>query len=290
MNTAVIGTGFLGVALVRALSLRGHAVVPTHHRNQKFDDSLSFDFFRDDPEIIFAGKSIDLVIIPAKIEFVEDSAALDWAMERFISYFRNARVVYISSDGIFDGTKGDYAESDQIHPVTLYGRNLKLCETLVRNQAKNHCIIRPSYMYGFVSGVLDERLEAARTELNQGKEVLRFTDMYKSPLSYWQAAETITALALSDYVGTVHISGERMSVYDFTREGMEALGVPTMRLRGVLMPIPQPEGMLADTSLNSALAQELTDIVPLRIQESLRGNEDKRERMGVVYPGTKELE
>ncbi len=256
--------------MCRVLGEHGVAVVMTHRTHRKFDDSKPYDFFHDDPGKVFAGEKIDTVIIPAKIEFTEDSAALGQAMERFLEFFKDSRIVYISSDGIFDGTKGDYNESDQPHPVTLYGRNLELCENLVQKQVKNYCIIRPSYMYGFVGGVLDERLETARKELSEGKEISRFTDMYKSPLSYHQAAEIISALALSDYVGTVHISGERMSVYDFTREGMEALGVSTTGLHGVPMPSPRPDGMLPDTSLTSTLMTERTGIAPLSIRESLK--------------------
>lgn len=269
MRVAVIGTGFLGEALCYTLKERGVDVVMTHLTHKKFDESLRYDFFHDDPAQVFTGVKFDIVIIPAKIEFTEDSALLTLAMESFLSYLKSSRVVYISSDGIFDGQQGMYTESDLPHPVTLYGRNLALCEGLVRSRVGNYCIIRPSYMYGFVSGVLDNRLETARTELNQGKEVTRFTDMYKSPLSYRQAAEIISTLAISDYLGVVHMSGQRMTVFDFTREGMEALGVPTTGLHGTLMPTPRPEDMLADTSLDNSLMQELTGIKPLSIRESL---------------------
>lgn len=272
MRVAVVGTGFLGEALCSVLKERGHDVVMTHYTHRKFENSLSYDFFNDDPRMIFSGDSIDIVIISAKIEFTEDSAALGQAMEHFLRYFEDSRIVYISSDGIFDGKRGMYTESDQPHPVTLYGRNLELCENLVRLQAADHCIIRPSYMYGFVGGVLDERLETARTELNHDKELTRFTDMYKSPLSYSQAAEIIANIALSDYVGVVHISGDKMSVYDFTHEGMEALGVPTNGLPGITMPFPRPAGMLADTSLDNILMKELTHTEPCHIRESLQSS------------------
>ncbi len=270
MRVLVIGTGFLGEALCYVLKEHGADVVMTHHTHQKFDDSLRYDFFSDDPENIFAGKAVDIVIIPAKIEFTENSVSLGQAMERLLAYFSVARTVYISSDGIFDGAEGNYSESDQPHPVTLYGRNLELCESLVRKYAKNHCIIRPNYMYGFVNGVLDERLETARKELSTGREISRFTNMYKSPISYVQAAEIIATIALSDYIGTIHISGNRMSVYEFTKEGMGALGISTKKLFASVMPDPNPADMLADTSLDNTLMQKLTNIKPLNIKESLK--------------------
>lgn len=270
MVTLVIGTGFLGEALCDELRKRGEAVVSTYYSHQKYDDSIRYDFLHDNPQDIFSGKNIDTVIIPAKIEFTEESALLGRAMERLLSYFNEARIVYISSDGIFDGTKGMYTESDTPQPVTLYGRNLALCEELVKTHTKSYCIIRPSYMYGLVGGKLDTRLSGARTELLAGKSITRFTDMYKSPLSYRQAAEIIVILSLGEYVGTVHISGERMSVYDFTREGMMALDIPVTELHGNVMPVPRPEDMIADTSLDATLMKTLTHVIPLSVEDSFK--------------------
>ncbi|MFZ1626748.1 MAG: sugar nucleotide-binding protein [Candidatus Moraniibacteriota bacterium] len=129
-------------------------------------------FFIDEPESVFRGQAIDAVILTAKIEFIENSTLLQQSMQRFLQFFKLARVVYISSDGIFDGVKGEYTESDDPNPVTLYGRNLALCENLVRQYAKNHCIIRPSYLYGFVGGRLDERLSTACEAIGRDEELL----------------------------------------------------------------------------------------------------------------------
>lgn len=92
--------------------------------------------------------------------------------------------------------------------------------------------------------------------------------MYKSPMSYIQAAEAITKIALSDYVGIVHISGERMSVYDFTREILEAMKISTNNLIGEVMPKDRPFEFLPDTSLNNELMEKITDIKPLSIREN----------------------
>lgn len=270
MRVAIIGMGFLGEAVFSVVTKRDIEVVTTYHTHRKFDASLQYDFFKDNPKDIFPAEKIDIVILTAMVEFAEDEQLLRSSMERLLEYFRDSRMVYVSSDGISDGSKGNYAESDIPHPVTLYGRNLMLCEGLVREYVKNHCIVRPSYLYGFVGGILDTRLKKVREEVSQGKTVTRFTDMYKSPLSYRQASEAITALAFSRYVGAVHIGGPRMSVYDFTKAGMEALKIPTDTLVGEPMPMPRPHDFLQDTSLNCDLMRKLTHIKPKSILESLK--------------------
>lgn len=269
MKVAIIGTGFLGESIYQILEGRGIDIITTYHTHKKFDDSFRYDFFSDDVEKAFPDNEIDVVIVTAMIEFVDNSVLLRKSMESFLKFFNHSRIIYISSDGIFDGEQGNYTENDEVHPVTLYGKNLKFCEELVRKYSKNYCITRPSYMYGFVGQVLDTRLRKVSEEIKAGKNVVRFTDMYKSPLSYRQAAEIIDALVFSSYIGTVHISGERMSVYDFTKKGMEALGISTSTLTGEPMPIPRPEGFLPDTSLRYDLMAQLTHIKPKNIKDSL---------------------
>lgn len=266
MKSAIIGTGFLGEQLYRDLLPICDEILLTHHENKKYPNSKKFDFFADDVANIFDGKKIDLVFLPAKIEFEEDEKKLIESMPRFLESCKDSRIIYISSDGIFDGKSGIYKESDIPNPVTLYGRNLKICEDLVKKYSNNYCIIRPSYLYGFVNLHLDSRFEKIKREVADNKKVVRFTDMYKSPLSYKQASGAIVKLALSNYNGIVHVCGKRMSVYDFTKEGMEALKISTENLIGEPMPKERPVDFLSDTSLDNSLMQKLTGMKSLSIE------------------------
>ncbi|MDD5396798.1 MAG: sugar nucleotide-binding protein [Candidatus Moranbacteria bacterium] len=270
MKAAIIGAGFLGEQIYKDLLSICDEIILTHHKNKKYPNSKEFDFFIDDIGKIIEGKKIDVVFLSAKIEFEEDEKKLTESMTRFLESCKKSRIVYISSDGIFEGESGSYKESDIPHPVTLYGKNLKLCEELVKKYSDNYCIARPSYMYGFVDSHLDSRFEKIKKDITEGRKISRFTDMYKSPLSYQQASEAIVKLAASEYNGTVHIRGERMSVYDFTREGMEALGLSTENLIGETMPKEKPVDFLPDTSLDNGLMRELTGVEPLGVKESFK--------------------
>ena len=267
MRVAIIGAGFLGEQIYRDILPSCDEVILTHCKNKKYPDSRKFDFFADKVEDIFGNKKVDIVFLSAKIEFAKDEEILKDAMIRFLQACQGSRVIYISSDGIFDGKKGQYRETDLPGPITLYGRNLKICEDLVKKYASNYCIIRPSCLYGFVAGALDSRLEKARTEIGENKKIIRFDDMYKSPLSYIEASRISIKIALLGYIGIVHISGKRMSVFEFTKKGLEALGVATKNLSGVSMPTKRPIDFLPDTSLSFDLMKELTSISPLDINE-----------------------
>ena len=49
--------------------------------------------------------------------------------------------VYISTNAVFDGKKGDYTEEDEPNPLNYYGKVKVRTEELVRSY-KNHCILR----------------------------------------------------------------------------------------------------------------------------------------------------
>jgi dTDP-4-dehydrorhamnose reductase len=267
-NVAIIGAGYLGRCVADQIKPLGGKLLTTYRENKYFPDSIKFDFFNDNVNYVFDKNEIDIIIIPAKIEFTEDEEALRDSMKRFLDYFEGKRIVYISSDGIFDGQKGMYKESEVPNPVSLYGKNLKTCEDLVR-EAKNHLIIRPSYIYGYSLGTLDGRLEKAKATLLRRERWESFSDMYKSPMNVNRVAEGIIKLAFSDYIGIVHVAGPRMSVFDFIREGMEAMNVETDNLFKSSMPEGRPTEFLPDTSLDSALLTELTGIIPLGVKESM---------------------
>lgn len=270
MPAAIIGAGFLGGEIARQLRESGVDCFVTHHNNQIFPDSVRFDFFADDIADVFHARKIDTVFLTAKIEIGTDPKNLVISMRRFLDACSGKRLIYFSSDGIFDGERGMYGEKDIPHPVTEYGKNLALCENLIREWGGNFYIIRPSYLYGFSNGRLDSRLKNARLTLEAGERLERFTDMYKSPLDVSQVAQASIRLAQADYQGIVHVAGPRMSVYDFVREAMEALDVPTDDLVGTEMPVPHLAGFLTDTSLDFSLMTRLTGIVPEKVSASLK--------------------
>ncbi len=270
MNAAIIGTGFLGEQLYEDSKSFYDEIILTHHKHQKYPSSQKFDLFADDIKNVFGGKKIDVIFFTAMVEFTKNTKLLRESMSRFLKSVRDSRIIYISSDGIFDGQKGLYKETDIPTPVTLYGKNLKLCEDLVKKYMDNYCIVRPNYIYGFVNGKLDGRFRKIKQEVSEGRVIKRFTDMYKSPLNYVQTSQAVIRLARSEYQGAVHVSGERMSVYEFTKRGMVALGLSTKNLIGNSMPKERPINFLPDTSLDYTLMTRLTNIVPLDIKNGFK--------------------
>lgn len=275
-NLLLIGSnGFLGRCLYTVLQTFSQVnLLPTHRKQGLFPDSRPYDFWHDDLEPLLAEAQVDTLIMAASVAAA--NPAIEWknyqrCVERFVQAARTCRLIYIASDGIFDGKKGLYAETDIPTPSTAYGRNLQYFEECVQTNCPDYCIARPSYLYGYAGSELDRRLARVRADLLAGQTVTAFCDMFKSPMEVNQVAQAIASLALSSYIGLVHVAGPRMSVYAFYREAIEALGVSTDRLMPEHMPLHS--ALTRDTSLRSDLLPRLTGIELLTVREALRATQ-----------------
>lgn len=214
MNVLVVGSnGFLGRVVMDVLRRQdGLNVHGTHRHRAAFSGSLAYDFWHDDLTPLLEETGADTVILIAAVEPDAQPPQLRGRAERFFGACGTRYVVYLSSDAIFDGAKGNYRESDVPSPITPYGKNLEMLERTIRTTCEGACIIRPSYLYGSSLGTLDHRLFRTRQRLLSSEIVHYAEDMFKSPMEVTLAAEAITRLILRRHSGTVHISGVRTNL------------------------------------------------------------------------------
>ena len=125
----------------------------------------------------------------------------------------HAKMIYISTDYVFDGTKdGVYDVDDEIHPVNYYGKTKYLGEEIVKKY-ENHIIVRISWVFGingknFVKTML--RLAETKSELSV------VSDQIGSPTYTKDLSRLLVDMSLSDIKGTYHATNEGYcSWYDF---------------------------------------------------------------------------
>ena len=126
----------------------------------------------------------------------------------------NLKIIYISTDYVFDGKKGMYNESDELNPINYYGKTKWEGEKLI--DIKTNIIIRTS-IYGwnivkvknnFSSWIIDE--------LSNNKQINVFTDQFNSMMLVNNCAEALKEIIDKDLTGILNIaSSERTSKYDF---------------------------------------------------------------------------
>lgn len=259
------GSGYVGREICNHVGQK-HSVISTYCTRKGNKNAIKYDLYFDDIRQKISNHQIEIVIFAAMVEKGEKEE-LKKAYTRFVHAFSDKRIVYLSSDGIFSGEKGQYNEDDIPDPKTAYGRNLLLCEDITRKYCPNHCIIRPSYLYGFSHGKLDRRLSETKRKLLGNRKVDVFCNMYKSPMGIQQFAGAVENLATTDFIGTIHVAGYRTSVLDFQRRGMAALGVPTSAIHPRTM--PENGSFLKDTSLNISKWMSMAGTQPLSIEDTL---------------------
>jgi len=135
-----------------------------------------------------------------------------------------ARYLFVSTDFVFDGAKGHYAEDDVPRPVNHYGKTKLAGEEAVLAASAGHIVVRPSVIYGWD----DTRLNFATwvlTSLRAGQSINVVTDWIGSPtLADGLAACILQLLSLPDG-GIYHLAGaDAISRYEFAVRLAKAFG------------------------------------------------------------------
>lgn len=124
-------------------------------------------------------------------------------------------VIYVSTDYIFDGSKGLYKEKDTPNPLNYYGLTKLLGEVSTLATSEKNLVIRVSGLYGHSPSGKKNFGITALEKLVKGERVKAFVDQYLSPTYVPHLSYTIAKLIKSRPQGVLHIAGERMSRYEF---------------------------------------------------------------------------
>ncbi len=161
-----------------------------------------------------------------------------------------ASVVYVSSDYVFDGTKGAaYVETDQPSPLSAYGRTKLAGEEATAAVNKRHFVVRSSWLFGIGgSNFVETMLRLASTQ----NEVLVVRDQVGSPTYTWHLAYGIIRLIEGVEFGIHHMAAaDSCSWYDFAREIFEQAHVECRVLSGTTEMLGRPAPRPAYSALTS---------------------------------------
>lgn len=140
---------------------------------------------------------------------------------------RRARLIYISTDYVFRGDRGQYGEDDAVHPVNRYAWSKLGGECAVRLY-DNALIIRTSF----------------------GPDVFpypkAFVDQWTSRQAVSATARDILAAVQTGVTGVLHIGGPRRSVHEYAMSLDPAKNVGRLSITDVAFAVP------VDTSLDTS--------------------------------------
>jgi dTDP-4-dehydrorhamnose reductase len=171
---------------------------------------------------------------------------------------KNARLILVSTDLVFDGERGNYRETDPPAPLSVYGKTKREAEQVVLARP-GHAVVRLSLLFGPTLTGRPSFFDTQWAALQSGKPLALFEDEWRTPLSLARAARALIAVAESDFTGLIHIGGpERMSRLEMGQRLAKFLHLdpaPIVACRREASPVPEPRPR--DTSLNASLWRSL---------------------------------
>lgn len=129
----------------------------------------------------------------------------------------NAKMMYISTDYVFDGAKdGFYEVDDEPNPINVYGKTKLLGEQAVQRILDKYFIVRISWVFG------EHGNNFVKTMLRLGKErkeISVVADQYGSPTYTADLAALLVEMIKTDKYGVYHATNEGVCTWaEFAEE------------------------------------------------------------------------
>lgn len=129
-----------------------------------------------------------------------------------------AKLMFLSTDYIFDGKSGPYNEEDRPNPVSYYGRSKLAAENAIRGSRIEWIIVRTIVLYGHSCHGGHSFLTWLIGSLREGKPVRIVNDQWSNATFVDDLAHAIKSLTDSDYIGIFNIAGDEIITrYEFSR-------------------------------------------------------------------------
>lgn len=298
MRALVIGaSGLVGSYLMRSL---GDAdVTGTCYRNQSAG-FLRFDIAdRSAVDQVIGTKPWDIVFLPAaftNVDACEDNKAeclrVNVEGTRTVAEVcrsRNAYIVFFSTDFIFDGTAGPYAEDARPCPVSAYGASKMECEFLVSHLCPGSLIVRTTCVYGWEERARNFALRLIMRPPS-AEPVRAPEDQVTTPTYAGDLADITVHLARLGRSGVYNVAGRTlMSRYEFARAvtkvfSLDPAGIAAVRTSELKSLAKRP---LNGGLLVNKVESDLGITIPGVFQSLERMKDDKEKYSGI--PETTDL-
>lgn len=181
----------------------------------------------------------------------EQTMSVNYGVNKELAKLFGGKIVFFSTDSVFDGERGDYIETDKTNPLNNYGKSKELGEEVLINSGKNALIIRMGILYkdknkGYMKFVYDN--------LKAGREIDAWKEIVACPTHTDDVCRCLNDLLSQNAKGIYHIAGsEKISRYEFARRISNAFGLNEKLIKCPIYfgDIKRPR----DTSLKSARYQ-----------------------------------
>jgi dTDP-4-dehydrorhamnose reductase len=240
MKLFVTGAGGqLGHELVEAIHAAGHEPIATTHAQLDITDEEAV-------RIAIGSAKPDVVIhaaawtaVDACEGDIEKAMLVNGTASQYIAdaaHAVGARVVYISTDYVFDGSKPTpYNEDDVPNPQSAYGASKLAGEQAMSEQ---DAIVRISWVCGFHGANMVKTILKLGATMSELKFV---DDQIGNPTFADDAAKAIVNIATSGLGGIWHVTNQGVvSWYEFAREVLLTAGMDAAKVKPIATSDLQP--------------------------------------------------
>src|SRR3989339_1692161 len=129
----------------------------------------------------------------------------------------NSKLIYLSTDLVYAGYRGSMLKEDaKLIPLSLYAETKLMGEKKIQETFGNYLILREALLIGFGLNHTRNNFHLMFDNLSNSKEVILFTDQFRTPLSLIDSARMIGELIEKNISGEVLNLGrsERLSRYE----------------------------------------------------------------------------
>ncbi|MFT5193852.1 MAG: dTDP-4-dehydrorhamnose reductase [Cellvibrionaceae bacterium] len=259
------GTSYLGRHMVPYMNARGHDLCHTWYSTPPIDNFPGYAVqvdIRDTDRFTEIAMDFqpDVLVHLAASNRSENEEAMVASIEQGalgvtkIAQALDCRLIYMSTDVVFDGKQNLYYEDTPVSPLHAYGRAKANAEQMVAAYL-NSVIIRPSLIFSLQTK--DHGTQWIEASLKLGKDIVLFTDQIRQPVWVDTLSEACLELIHHDYCGIVHIVGRQsLSRAEFGRKMLDWWGISN-RETLKFGPMPSysawPECLRLDTSLATSI-------------------------------------
>ena len=219
MKILIIGaSGLVGGNCLRYLSSQNHQCIGTYFtytaKDTVYYDTLNpenpenFDLNKFSPEVILHCGALTFVDYCEQHE--EESERLTVQSTRNVIELArkfSSKLIFISTDYIFDGKNGPYDELSPANPISIYGRHKWEAEELIKKSNIQHLILRITNVYGdeergknFAARIVEQAANGQHSTLKLP------VDQYATPINAYDIARAISLLLNDDKQGIYNIA------------------------------------------------------------------------------------
>jgi dTDP-4-dehydrorhamnose reductase len=183
------------------------------------------------------------------------------------------RLVFFSTDLVFDGERGWYTEDDQPNPLGVYARTKLDAEAAALTRAPGAAVLRVSSCYGKFLGGRPGFVDHMTKSLAAGEPVMAFVDQWRSSTAADQLPEVVARILKDpDLEGVFHWGGaERATRHEAARifarvRGFDEGLVREARAADKRFKSPRPR----DSSMDSSRLAAALGLAPLTYEAGFR--------------------